>query len=280
MAKNNYSPKEIVKQHWENEVCGTRYGANYSNRKIYFQEILDQRYNMESYILDFAQFNEWEGKKVLEIGLGSGTDFYKWIMGGAIATGIDFTKSSVKLTEERLEVNGIRPEIYSLSIADAEMLPFSNNKFDLVYSYGVLHHTPDTFLAFSEAFRVLKPMGVFKAMIYHVPSWTGWLLWIQHALLKGEIGLSVKDVIFNNLESPGTKAFTCNEAKDLLQSTGFNDIGLTIKLSPGDLLNIKPSKKYQSIFYKLLWRFYPRWMVRIFGDCYGFTLLISAKKPG
>ena len=280
MAGNLISPKESVKQHWEQEVCGTRYGESYNNRKIYFQEISDQRYRLENYIIDFAQFSEWRGKKTLEIGLGTGSDFYNWIINGAKATGFDLTKSSVKITRERLIVNDIKPETYSLSIADAEVMPFRDDQFDLIYSYGVLHHTPDTSKAFSEVFRVLKPGGVFKAMIYHVPSWTGWLLWFRHGLLKGRIDLSVKDVIFTNLESPGTKAFTRNEANDLLHSAGFRDLDLQTKLSPSDLLNIKPSKKYRNPFYKLVWKLYPRWLVRIFGDRYGLALLISAEKPG
>jgi ubiquinone/menaquinone biosynthesis C-methylase UbiE len=278
MKRNLISLKEAVTQYWEQEVCGTRYGKSYCNKKLYFQEISAQRYRLEGYIQDFAQFSEWRGKKILEIGLGTGSDFHKWIIHGAKATGIDITNSSVRLTKERLEIYNIKPEEYTLSIADAEMMPFRNNEFDLIYSYGVLHHTPDTCLALSEIFRALKPGGMFKAMIYHVPSWTGWLLWLQHALLKGKIGLSVKEVISSNLESPGTKAFTCKETNDLLQSVGFEYIKLTVKLSPSDLLIIKPSRKYQKPFYKMLWIFYPRWIIRFFGDCYGLTLLISAKK--
>ena len=104
------SPKQSVKQHWEQEVCGTRYGESYNNRKSYFQEISDQRYRLENYILDFAQFSEWSGKRTLEIGLGTGSDFYNGIIHGAQATGFDLTKASVKLTRERLVVMILNPK--------------------------------------------------------------------------------------------------------------------------------------------------------------------------
>ena len=279
MKHNHVSQKKAVTQHWENEVCGTRYGDDYFNRRNYFQQISNQRYILENYIIKFAQFDKWKNKKILEIGLGTGSDFYNWVINGARATGIDITKSSVKLTKERLIINDISSKQYAISIADAEMLPFCSDKFDLIYSYGVLHHTPNISLAVSEVFRVLKPGGEVKAMIYHVPSWTGWLLWLQHGFLRGRMGLSVKEVILNNLESPGTKAFTLKEANDLFQSKGFKDIELKTRLSPSDLLLIKPSKKYQQSIYKIVWKLYPRWIVRIFGDRYGLALLISAKKP-
>lgn len=131
-----------------------------------------------------------------------------------------------------------------MRVADAENLPFANNEFDIVYSWGVLHHTPNTERAFQEVYRVLKPGGYLKGMIYHIPSWVGLMMWILHCFLKGKPFRTVKDAIYYNLESSGIKAFTVQEARDLLTKVGFEHIKLSAKLSPGDLLLIQPNQKY------------------------------------
>lgn len=269
--------KQSVKAHWEAETCGTRYGES-KERREWLRDHALARYKLEPHVRDFADFAAARGQRVLEIGVGAGVDFTNWIWHGAQGTGIDLTKTGVDLTRERLEAEHLDPESYTLQTADAEKLPFQDGTFDLVYSWGVLHHTPDTEKAFREAFRVLKPGGTLKAMIYHRPSWTGFLLWIRYALLAGRPLASMKEVMARHLESPGTKAYTLREARALLQKVGFHDIELSTKLCAGDLLTIKPSEKYQSFIYKLIWRFYPRWLVKALGDRWGLELLMKARK--
>jgi ubiquinone/menaquinone biosynthesis C-methylase UbiE len=273
----HFSLKEEVKSHWENETCGIKYGSS-QLRKNYFDQISDARYRLEPYISDFAEFKASEGKRILEIGIGAGSDFINWVAHSDHATGIDLTESAINLTNERLTLNNFDPSRYTLMAADVEALPFKDKDFDIVYSWGVLHHTPDTQQAFREACRVLKPGGRLKAMIYHVPSWTAIMLWAQHALLKGKLFRSLKDIVYHHLESPGTKAYSVQEAKDLLIKTGFTDIKISLKLGLGDLLTIKPSKKYQAAVYKIICILYPRWLAKLFGDRLGNYLLIDAVK--
>jgi ubiquinone/menaquinone biosynthesis C-methylase UbiE len=270
--------KARVKEHWEREACGTRYGTE-TDRKHFFDEISTARYRLEPYIPAFADFPSARGKAVLEIGVGAGADFQNWCSYALHATGVDLTEKAVALTRERLELNSISPEGYVLQTADAENLPFDADSFDLVYSWGVLHHTPDTGRAFREALRVLKPGGVVKAMIYHVPSWGGLMMYLRCGLARGKFNLTMKEAIYADLESPGTKAYTVDEARDILVEAGFEHITAWAKLGPGDLLTIKPSVKYRAQIYRLAWRLYPRWVVRLIGDRYGLGLLIEAKKP-
>src|SRR6185295_202429 len=236
-------------------------------------------YKLEPFIPAFADFPSAGNKAILEIGVGAGADFQNWCNHAHHATGVDLTEKAIALTRERLELNSIAGERYTLRTADAENLPFNDASFDLVYSWGVLHHTPDTEGAFREVFRVLKPGGVVRAMIYHVPSWSGLMLYLRCGLARGKFGMTMKQAIFADLESPGTKAYSLNEARDLVNQTGFESISVSAKLSPGDLLAIKPSAKYSSPFFKLIWRVYPRWLVRSLGDRYGLDLLIEARKP-
>lgn len=270
--------KEALKSHWEAETCGTRYGIS-QNRKEWMKETEQARYLLEPHIRDFAEFEKSRGKKVLEIGVGAGLDFLQWLKHGAEAIGIDLTESAVKLTKERLEISNIEQKKYTLFCADAENLPFGKDTFDIVYSWGVLHHTPDTPAALREAFRVLKRGGILKIMLYHLPSWTAFLLWLQYGLFKGKPFLSLHEAIFHYLESPGTKAYTISEGYKLIASLGFENIQIKTKLSAGDLLHIQPSEKYQSNFYRLAWKFYPRWFVKMCGDRFGLELLIKATKP-
>ena len=270
--------KSLVKDHWETETCGARYGIS-SAEEAYFDEIATTRYNLEPYIPEFARFSEARDLSVLEIGTGAGSDFYRWICGGAVVTGVDLTLSAIRLTRRHLARHDVAPDRYELHVADAENLPFDDGRFDLVYSYGVLHHTPNARRAFSEVFRVLKPGGTVRAMIYHVPSWAGLLLWIQHCLLKARPWLSMKYAIFNHLESPGTKSYTIREAREMLRAVGFDDEQLSTKLAPGDLLTMKPSAKYHGFLSRWIWKIYPRWFVRMFGDRFGTALLIEARKP-
>ena len=270
--------KAQIRSHWENETCGTRYGSSES-RKEYFDEISRTRYELEPYILEFADFPQARGKKILEIGVGAGSDFHNWVKHGATASGIDLTDRAIALTTERLQLNGETPTTYELRRADAEALPFADNHFDIVYSWGVLHCTPDTQEAFREVFRVLKPGGVVKAMVYQLHAWSCWMLWIRHALLRAWPFVSVRSVVFDHLESPGTKVYTIPEAKRMLSEVGFQSITCQTRLGPGDLLLIEPSSKYQHPIYRFIWAAYPGWLVRKLGDRFGLHLCMEAKKP-
>lgn len=272
----NQNLKEKIKAHWENEVCGTRYKLGDDTGSI-IRGTEDVRYKLEPEILEFAQFHKFKGKKVLEIGVGAGVDHLNWYKGGAIPFGTDLTDAAIDLTRARLSFHGFDPKD-RLKIGDAENLEFEDNTFDLVYSWGVLHHTPNTEKALFEAFRVIRPGGQLKAMIYHVPSWSGWMLWLRYGLLKSKPFLSPRVAIYDHLESPGTKAYTLEEAEKMLSASGFKIIALKSKLGPGDLLNIIPSEKYGGLIFKFLWVVYPRWLIRFLGDRFGLNLLIEASK--
>lgn len=271
--------KSHVRDHWEDETCGTRYATD-SDRKSYFEVIRRTRYERTVYMRAFAGFDEIRDSKILEIGVGAGSDFNSWLENGTNhVTGIDLTERAIELTKEHCDIRNVPPINYDLQRADAEHLPFADETFDLVYSYGVLHHTPDTQAAFTEVFRVLKSGGQVRAMVYHVPSWTGFMLWVRYGLFKLKPWQSQKQAIFHHLESPGTKAYTNSEAAKLLNDIGFEIDDIQSKLCPGDRLDHKPSQKYQGIFYQVVWKIYPRWLVSLLGDRFGLNLLIKARKP-
>jgi SAM-dependent methyltransferase len=263
---DSIAQKDAVRDFWNADPCGTRY----LEARDDFDAHARARYALEPYIFDFAQFHSARGRKVLEIGVGMGADYLEWLKAGAQATGVDFSAASIERTRQRCELAGYRPD---LRVADAEQLPFPDKSFDVVYSYGVMHHSPDTPQCVHEAWRVLKPGGQARIMVYHHPSITGFMLWLRYGLLRGK---SLRQSVFDYLESPGTKTYTREEALRLLRE--FSDIKMQLVFSPGDLLLHQPSARYQSAFYRLIWRLYPRATVRKIGSRWGLFLLITATK--
>lgn len=271
------SLKAQVRSHWEQETCGTRYGTS-KERKSYFDEIADFRYSFEPFIPEFARFHEAKNKRVLEIGVGAGSDFLNWTRHAEHATGVDLTDAAIRLTDENLRLHDIPPSKYTLQRADAENLNLPSESFDIVYSWGVLHHSPETVQALKEVFRVLKPGGHTKIMVYHVHSWTAWMLYALYGPLRGHFSMTPRKAVYKHLESPGTKAYDLSEARRMLEGIGFTNVQLSTRLSPGDLLEIKPSGKYQSGIHRMIWKFYPRSLVRAIGHRFGLYLLMEGTK--
>jgi ubiquinone/menaquinone biosynthesis C-methylase UbiE len=195
----NAEPKEAVKRFWEDEACGERYGDEQDR----------MRYELEPEIIPFADFPSGAGKRVLEIGVGMGADFVRWARAGALATGVDLTERAVGITRDRLGNEGLTADV---RVADAERLPFADGEFDVVYSWGVLHHTPDLPAALREATRVLAPGGELKLMLYHRHSWVAGAAWVRFCLLRGRPFGGLRAAVAS-IESPGTQAVTRAEAR-------------------------------------------------------------------
>jgi len=259
--------KQEVTEFWNADPCGSRYLEG----KQDFDAHARARYELEPYIFDFANFQGARGLRVLEIGVGMGADYLEWLKAGAQPTGVDLSPASIEKARQRCQVAGYQPD---LRVADAEQLPFPDNSFDVVYSYGVMHHSPNTPKCVQEALRVLKPGGEARIMVYHHPSITGAMLWLRYGIAGMK---SLRKSVFDHLESPGTKTYTRGEARQLM--TGFRNVEIQVAFSPGDLLLNKPSAKFQSGFYRLVWKSFPRLLVRNLGRRLGLFLLITGFKP-
>lgn len=109
-------------------------------------------------------YDDYRGKKVLEVGCGMGAMTMNWARAGAQMTAVDLTPTAVEQTRRRLEIFGLQAEVKQ---ADGRKLPFEDGQFDYVYSWGVLHHSPDLERSIAELMRVVKPGGGFGVMLYH-----------------------------------------------------------------------------------------------------------------
>jgi SAM-dependent methyltransferase len=164
----NAELKQRVRAFWQAHPCGTKFSDAEMGTREFFERVEAHRYRKEWHIPAAADFTSAKGLRVLEIGCGLGTDGAQFAEAGADYTGIDLTNAAVDLARKRFELSGLRGEFI---VADAEKLDFSDSSFDLVYSHGVLHHTPDTASAVREIHRVLKPGGRAIVMLYHRGSY-------------------------------------------------------------------------------------------------------------
>jgi ubiquinone/menaquinone biosynthesis C-methylase UbiE len=265
--------KEAVRDFWNEKSCGEIY-ARGADLREQLAEQAAERYRLEPYILTFADFQSGAGKDILEVGVGMGADHLEWAKAGPRSLiGIDLTPRAIGFTSRRLEVSGYKSD---LRVADAERLPFDNEQFDIVYSFGVLHHSPDTAQAIREVGRVLRRGGIAKVMIYHSPSIVGWMLWARYGLMKLRPGRTMRDIYANHLESPGTKAFSVAEARKMFAD--FSKVEIVTALGPGDLLEGAVGQRHRGTVLSLAKAVWPRWFIRRALRHYGLGLMITAEK--
>lgn len=193
MANVESNLKERVRAFWQAHPCGTKFTDADAGSRLFYERVEEHRYRTEWHIPAAAGFDQTRGLRVLEIGCGLGTDAAQFARAGAIYTGIDLTEAAVALARRRFELEHLPGEFRA---ADAEHLDFPDESFDVVYSHGVLHHTPDTAQAVREAYRVLRPGGRAVVMLYHRDSYNYRvnIRLLRRAgahLLKTEAGLGV-----------------------------------------------------------------------------------------
>ena len=175
---------ETQKQ-WDGDPCGavTVKGVEPETLDFYREA---RRYRYEVYAPWFKErmrFEEWRGKRVLEIGVGLGSDHFSFASDGALMTSLDLSREHLRHTQKHLTLEGLSTDPH---YGDAEVNPFPDNTFDLVYSFGVLHHTPDTEKSIAEVYRVLKPGGTALIGLYHRNSFFHWISVVLYfGILRG-----------------------------------------------------------------------------------------------
>lgn len=250
--------KGEVRSFWNKESCGTGSTIAPKFSKTYFQEIEDFRYYDQAYTHAFAQFTRYNGKKIVEIGFGAGIDFIQWLRAGARVTGIDLTPEALANATNCIEVFGL-PKPEQMIVSDAENLPLPSNTFDLAYSFGVLHHTPDTIKAIGEAVRVVKPGGEIKIMIYNRRSIYALNFWVKYALLKGKPWKSVAWSLWHNMESVGTKAYTKSEIAKIFAALPVENVRVQTEVTAADWLSASAFAPLNLFFRALIYLAGPRY---------------------
>ena len=273
MTELGENSKTRVKDFWNAQSCGEVYATGSSDLEYYKSET-KKRYELEPYIQDFAKFYDGADKDVLEIGVGMGTDHSQWALSNPLSlNGVDLTPRAIDHVTKRFSLLNLNS---TLKIADAEKLPFDENSFDIIYSYGVLHHSPDTPTAINEVYRALRPGGVTRIMIYHRYSLTGYMLWLRYGLLAGKPLTSLDKIYSKYLESPGTKAYTVSDTEKMFSN--YKNVNIKVQLSFGDLLEGAVGQRHEGFLLNIAKKLWPRAILKKLMKGHGLLLLIEATK--
>ena len=196
--------EEKIKRYWNTQPCNIKHGTSDIGSVEFFREVSERRYRVESHIPEFAGFHLWAGKRVLEIGCGIGSDAEEFAKHGAEYTGIDLSDQSIALCKQRFETLGLEGEFYNIDVTETEKLK-TLGEFDLVYSFGVIHHFPGIDHIINNVRQVTKSGGEFRYMVYAKNSW-------KYAMIQKGL-----DQFEAQAGCPYAQAFSKEEIRDLMQ---------------------------------------------------------------
>lgn len=262
---------------WGASPAGTTLGGGAEPGTIEFFDLARMRRaaGEMAWLPQVFPFERTRGSRVLEIGCGAGFDAYTFASSGAEYSAVDLTAENVDRTKAHLGFYGYTPEVRQ---ADAEQLPFADSSFDVVFSNGVLHHTPDMAGAFAEAQRVLRPGGEFWVAVYHRNSAFYWLslVLVEHLLLGGFRKRTLADELsrieFTTSDAkPLVNVYSRGELRRLLRAAGLEPVQVCVrKLQPEDLPAVLGLSR--------LWRRIPQGTLDRVGRIAGWYVTARARK--
>ena len=159
--------KKQVRDFWEASPCDSWFTDCQLGTSEFYKSLDEHRYKVHQRLLPALEVEKTRGLRVLEIGCGCGSEAERFARAGARYTGIDLTDMAIRLSRKRFQLARLKGTFLQ---GDAEDLPFPDDSFEVVYSHGVLHHTPDTAASIREVYRVLVPGGRTVVMLYHKDS--------------------------------------------------------------------------------------------------------------
>jgi ubiquinone/menaquinone biosynthesis C-methylase UbiE len=165
MSKSAPPTISEVENYWDSRPCNIKHSNAELGTIEYFNEVERRKYFVEPHIVDFAKFNNWIGKQVLEVGCGIGTDAVNFARNGAIYTGIELSNESLELAKKRFEIFNLTGTFLKCNAEELDKV-LGNIKYDLVYSFGVLHHTPNLDLALKQIHNYCHEKSKVKIMVY------------------------------------------------------------------------------------------------------------------
>ena len=270
-----------VRDYWNSRPCNIRHSTQPVGTREYFDEVEARKYFVEPHIPAFADFERWRGKKVLEIGCGIGTDTINFARHGAQVTTVDLSDKSMALARQRAEVFGLADRIKFCPGNAEELSSFVPvEPYDLIYSFGVIHHTPHPDAVLEQLRRYTHPAGgpdttTLKIMVYYKWSWK--VGWIVAAEGHGKFW-KLDDLVARSSEAqtgcPITYTYTRKSGRELLEHHGFKVTGVSVD-------HIFPYRIPEYVQYRYVREPYFAWipapMFRAFEKRAGWHLLLTAQ---
>jgi ubiquinone/menaquinone biosynthesis C-methylase UbiE len=213
-----------VREYWNSRPCNLRHSPEPVGTRAYFDQVEARKYFVEPHIPGFAEHGRWAGKRVLEVGCGLGTDTMNFARAGAHVTAVDLSTASLDLARKRAEVFGLQDRIRFVE-ANAERLSefVEPEPYDLVYSFGVIHHTPHPERALDQIRRHFTgPNTTLKMMVYYKWSWKVFAILFKEA--HGAFW-RLDEAVARNSEAqtgcPVTYTYTKKSLREWLEKTHF-----------------------------------------------------------
>ncbi len=272
-------PIDSVRGYWDRRPCNLRHSPRAVGTKEYFDEVEARKYFVEPHIPRFAQFERWRGKQVLEIGCGIGTDTTNFARAGAQVTAVDLSEQSQALAKQRAQVFGLQDRIRFYA-GNAEQLStfVPLEPYDLIYSFGVIHHTPHPQRVIEQLRHYVHPGTTVKLMVYHRHSWK--VFWILMTYGKGQFWrLPELVATYSEAETgcPVTYSYTPGEARELVERCGA-------RVTETFVDHIFPYRipDYVQYRYVKVWYFrrLPQPVFRWLEQRFGWHLCVTAQVPG
>ena len=194
--------KTEVQKFWQRSPCDSWFTNEARGTLAFYRSLDEHRYKVHRRLQSAVGFEKTSGLRVLEIGCGCGSEAERFARAGAHYTAVDLTNAAVSITRRRFQLANLEGRFVQ---SDAENLPFGDGSFDLVYSHGVLHHTPDTPRTIREVHRVLSPGGRAVVMLYYRDSFNyhvnlGIVCRLRAHLLRTELGIKLARTICRETE--------------------------------------------------------------------------------
>jgi 2-polyprenyl-3-methyl-5-hydroxy-6-metoxy-1,4-benzoquinol methylase len=270
------TPIAAVRAYWNARPCNIRHSTKPVGTREYYDEVEARKYFVEPHIPRFAEFERWNGKKVLEIGCGIGTDTINFARAGAQVTAVDLTEQSLQVARQRAKVFGLEDRIQFIQ-ADAEKLSESVpvQPYDLVYSFGVIHHTPDPNRVLDEIRKYVTAESTVKIMVYNRWSWK--VFWILFVYGKGQfwkLDRLVAEYSEAQTGCPVTYSCSRTEGRRWFESRGFRVTDVMV-----DHIFPYSIAEYVQYRYQVVWyfRWMPKTLFRALERAFGWHLCLTAK---